>query len=295
MNCILVDDEPLAREAIRLLLEDVSGLELVGEFNSALAASRYMIEHPVDLVFLDIQMPGITGLEFARAIPKETLVIFTTAYSEYALDSYEVDAIDYLIKPVDPQRFEKAVQKALAYHDLLREEEKEDIEAPEEDYFFVKSERRYFKVIFSDVLFIEGLKDYVILQLKDQKIITKMNLKNIHELLPRRQFMRVNKSYIVNTDKIDSFDNNDIFIGTYEIGIGNSYRDAFFEEFVTKKEAEPYQGGGMEFCRWSGEVVPGMLFFVGSGFSGSDFSVLAAMTGGRLGPVHSQRSASRML
>ncbi|MCC8187468.1 MAG: LytTR family DNA-binding domain-containing protein [Bacteroides sp.] len=235
MKCILVDDEPLAREAIRLLLEDASGLEQVGEFNSALAASRYMMQHPVDLVFLDIQMPGITGLEFARTIPKETLVIFTTAYSEYALDSYEVDAIDYLIKPVDPERFDKAVQKALVYHNLLTEQEKEDIEAPEADYFFVKSERRFFKVIFSDILFIEGLKDYVILQLKDQKIITKMNLKNIHELLPRRQFMRVNKSYIVNTDQIDSFDNNDIFIGNHEIGIGNSYRDAFFEEFVTKK------------------------------------------------------------
>lgn len=235
MKCIVVDDEPLAREAIRLLLEDASGLELAGEFNSALAASRYMMQHPVDLVFLDIQMPGITGLEFARTIPKETLVIFTTAYSEYALDSYEVDAIDYLIKPVDPERFDKAVQKALAYHNLLTEEEKEDIESPEADYFFVKSERRYFKVIFNNILFIEGLKDYVILQLKDQKIITKMNLKNIHELLPRRQFMRVNKSYIVNTDQIDSFDNNDIFIGNHEIGIGNSYRDTFFEEFVTKK------------------------------------------------------------
>ncbi len=235
MKCIIVDDEPLAREAISFLLKDQPDLQPIGEFNSALAASQYMLQHPVELVFLDIQMPGITGIEFARTIPKETLVIFTTAYSEYALDSYEVDAIDYLIKPVDPRRFDKAVQKALSYHSLLTSEEKENIEAPATDYFFIKSERRYFKVFFDDILFIEGLKDYVVLQLKDQKIITKMNLKTIHELLPRQQFMRINKSYIVNTDHINSFDNNDIFIGVHEIAIGNSYRDTFFEEFVVGK------------------------------------------------------------
>lgn len=248
MNCIVVDDEPLAREAMKLLIEESGRLQLVGSFNSAATASDFMEQHVVDLVFLDIQMPGITGIEFARTISKRTLVIFTTAYTEYALDSYEVDAIDYLIKPVESERFLKAVDKALSYHSLLLKEEKdekEEKEAQEEkeametivaaEYFFVKAERRYFKVNYSDILFIEGLKDYVILQLNDQRIITRMSLKAIFDLLPKSLFLRVNKSYIVNTNYIESFDNNDIFIKSYEIAIGNSYRDDFFEGFVMKQ------------------------------------------------------------
>ena len=232
MNCIIVDDEPLAREAIEILIKDTSQLNLMGMFNNAIGASKFMEENPVDLIFLDIQMPGITGIEFAHNISKRTLVIFTTAYTEYALDSYEVDAIDYLIKPVDPERFHKAVNKAIAYYSLLLKEEKENIEAGNTEYFFVKSERRYFKINYKDILFIEGLKDYVIIQLDEQRVITRMNLKNIFELLPKHDFLRVNKSYIVNTKHIDSFDNNDIFIKTHEIAIGNTYRDAFFEAFM---------------------------------------------------------------
>ena len=227
MNCIIVDDEPLAREAMKLLIEEAECLQLVGSFNSAATASDFMEQHVVDLVFLDIQMPGITGIEFARTISKRTLVIFTTAYTEYALDSYEVDAIDYLIKPVEAERF----------HSLLLQEEKEAIETiVAAEYFFVKAERRYFKVNFSDILFVEGLKDYVILQLGEQRIITRMSLKAVFDLLPKDSFLRVNKSYIVNTAHIDSFDNNDIFIKSYEIAIGNSYRDDFFEGFVMKQQ-----------------------------------------------------------
>lgn len=235
MNCIIVDDEPLAREAIELLVKDIPFLKLTGSFNNAASAARFMEKSLVDLIFLDIQMPGITGLEFAKTISKRTLIIFTTAYSEYALDSYEVDATDYLIKPVDPARFKKAVDKALSYHSLLLQEEKENIEPSDDEYFFVKSERKYFKVNFEDILFVEGLKDYVILQLNEQRIITHISLKAISELLPKRLFLRVNKSYIVNTEKIEAFDNNDLFIKSYEIAIGSSYREQFFEEFVTRK------------------------------------------------------------
>lgn len=235
MNCIIVDDEPLAREAIELLTKDISSLNLTGTFNNAASAAQFMDQNVVDLIFLDIQMPGINGIEFAKMISKRTLIIFTTAYSEYALDSYEVDAIDYLIKPVDPERFKKAVTKAFSYHSLLLQEDKENIETAADEYFFVKSERKYFKVNFEDILFVEGLKDYVILQLNEQRIITRMNLKAIYDLLPKSIFLRVNKSYIANTTQIEAFDNNDIFIKNYEIAIGNSYRDSFFEEFVTRK------------------------------------------------------------
>ncbi len=235
MNCIIVDDEPLAREAIELLVKEIPYLNLTGTFNNATSAARFMEAETVDLIFLDIQMPGITGMEFAKTISRRTLIIFTTAYSEYALDSYEVDAIDYLIKPVDPQRFRKATDKAFSYNSLLLQEEKENIEPAADDYFFVKSDRKYYKVNFEDILFVEGLKDYVILQLEEQRIITRMNLKAMYELLPKNLFLRVNKSYIVNTARIEAFDNNDIFIKTHEIAIGSSYRDSFFEEFVMRK------------------------------------------------------------
>lgn len=235
MNCIIVDDEPLARKGMQSLIEQMPQLKLLGSFNNATSASGFMETNAVDLIFLDIQMPQITGIEFARTVKKNTLIIFTTAYSEYALDSYEVDAVDYLVKPIEFDRFEKAVSKAIAYHKLLVEEVKEDIETVASEHIFVKSDRRYFKINFKDILFIEGLKDYVIIQLTDQRIITKMNLKTIHELLPKTQFFRINKSYIVNTDLIESFDNNDVFIKNYEIAIGNSYRDSFFDNFVLKK------------------------------------------------------------
>ena len=161
--------------------------------------------------------------------------LYIAAYTEYALDSYEVDAVDYLVKPIEFERFQKAVNKAINYHALLVTGEKENIEEVENDYLFVKSERRYFKVNFEDILFIEGLKDYVILQLKDQRIITKMTLKAMQEQLPASLFFRINKSYIINTRHITSFDNNDVTIRSHEIAIGNSYRDDFFEKFVTKR------------------------------------------------------------
>lgn len=239
MKCIIVDDEPLARETMEMLISEVGELELIGNFNNAEDASDFINKVPTDLIFLDINMPDITGLEFAKSISKTTLVIFTTAYSEYALDSYEVDAIDFLVKPIETNRFRKAVEKAISYHALLIAEENaeksDDIGSSDNEYIFVKSDRRYSKVNFKDILFIEGLMNYVVIQLEDQRIITKLTLKVISDMLPKGMFMRVNRSYIVNLERIDSFDNNDIFIKTYEIAIGNSYRDEFFQTFVSKR------------------------------------------------------------
>ncbi|MCD7938403.1 MAG: LytTR family DNA-binding domain-containing protein [Tannerellaceae bacterium] len=235
MKCIIVDDEPIARKGIKKLVGQIPQLELLDSFGSAEMASGFMQTTQVDLVFLDIQMPGINGIEFARTIPKHTLVIFTTAYSEYALDSYEVDAIDYLVKPVDPVKFRKAVDKAITYHSLLIDEEKKSMENIGEETIYVKSDRRYFKVNLQDILFIEGLKDYIIIQMDGQRIITRMTIKNMYDLLPKNTFLRINRSYIVNKNKIDSFDNNDVFIKNHEIAIGNSYRDTFFEEFLKNK------------------------------------------------------------
>ena len=234
MRCIIVDDEPIARKGIKKLVGQISQLELLDTFNSAESAVEFINRTVVDLIFLDIQMPGINGIEFARTIPKHTLIIFTTAYSEYALDSYEVDAVDYLLKPIDAAKFRKAVEKALAYRSLLLEEEEKSIENIEDEFIFVKSDRRFFKVGFKDILFIEGLKDYVIIQLEDQRLITRMTVKSIHEILPRSVFLRINRSYIINRNKIESFDNNDVFIGKYEIPIGNMYRDELFQTLTGK-------------------------------------------------------------
>lgn len=236
MNCIIVDDEPLARRAIEILIEETGQLNLLGTFNSAASAAKFMNDQPVDLIFLDIQMPKVTGMEFARSISSETLIIFTTAYTQYAIESYEIDAIDYLIKPVELPRFQLAVNKALSYHALLQAEKKDNIEVIEDEYLFIKSDRKYFKVEYQNILFIEGLKDYAIIQCKEQRIITRMNLKAIYEELPQSLFYRISKSYIVNTKHIHSFDNNSIFVNQHEITIGNGYREAFLNDFLRKKK-----------------------------------------------------------
>lgn len=236
MNCIIVDDEPLARRAIEILIEETGQLNLIGTFNSASSAARFMQENKVDLIFLDIQMPKITGMEFARNMSGETLIIFTTAYTEYAIESYEIDAIDYLVKPVELPRFQMAVHKALAYHALLLGEKKDSIETIEDEYLFIKSDRKYFKIDYQEILFIQGLKDYSIIQCKDQRIITRMNLKNVFEELPDTHFYRVSKSYIVNVKHIHSFDNNSVYVNQHEITIGQGYREAFLESFLKKKK-----------------------------------------------------------
>jgi two-component system LytT family response regulator len=236
MNCIIVDDEPLAREAMQLLIGRVPNLRLLESFGAASAALKYIQLNQVDLVFLDIQMPEINGIEFSKSIPGNTLVIFTTTHSEYALDGFEVEAVDYLIKPVQLERFQRAVAKAAAYRELLKSTQPGAlIEMVSDNYFFIKADRRFIRVTFKEILFIEGLKDYVVIQMRSERIITGMNIKTIHEQMPQNIFVRISKSYIINVLEISSFDNNTVFIGKYEIPIGNAYRTLFFEGFILKK------------------------------------------------------------
>lgn len=230
MKYIIVDDEPIARRGIEKLAGQIALLELIGSFENAEAAGGFMENNQVDLVFLDIQMPGINGIDFAKQISETTLIIFTTAFAEFAVDSYEVDAIDYLLKPIKTERFTKAVEKALYYHKiLLSDKDKNHVEQVESNYIFIKADRRYFKVNFEDILFIEALKDYVIIQTQKQRLITRLSLKAIYEMLPAATFLRPNRSYIINKERIDSFSNNDVFIQKYEIAISNAYRDSLFE------------------------------------------------------------------
>lgn len=235
MKCIVIDDEPLARLGIQHNLEAFPDLEMVGSFNNATAAADYLQLNPVDLIFLDICMPGTNGLAFAKSIPKNTLVIFVTAHSEYALESYEAEALDYLVKPIEVNRFRRAILKAQHYYSLLQQRaEKLPLHFTQQDFLFVRAERQFFKVEFNQLLFVEGLKDYAILHLPDQKIITASNLKTILRHLPPELFMRVNKSFIVNLSKIKQFDNNTIYLHDTDIPIGNLYRAQFFETLVNK-------------------------------------------------------------
>jgi DNA-binding LytR/AlgR family response regulator len=233
MNCIIVDDEPLARYEMRSLIAEISNIDILGEFSNAPSALDFLKDNDVDLIFLDIEMPMVTGLEFAEMLPKKSLIIFTTAYSQYALKSYELEAVDYLLKPIDPQRLEKAVEKAILYTELLSKDTvKNTVESNTADFLFIKADRRFYKICFSDIKFIEGLKDYVVIHTKQQKLITAMNLKTIHQKISGETFIRVSKSYVVNMNYIDSFDNHNIYIEDSEIPLGEVYRSEFFTRFA---------------------------------------------------------------
>ncbi|AZB29861.1 LytR/AlgR family response regulator transcription factor [Chryseobacterium balustinum] len=232
MNCIIVDDEPLARAEMQSLILEVSKINILGSFSNAPAALEFLKTNAVDLIFLDIEMPLVNGLEFAKMLPKDCLIIFTTAYSQYALKSYELDAIDYLLKPIEKPRLEKAIEKAILYHQLLSQGTvKNTVESNTKEFLFIKADRRFYKLNFDEIKFVEGLKDYVVIHTKTQKLITAMNLKTIHQKLSAEIFSRVSKSFVVNLNSIDSFDNHTIYIDESEIPLGEVYRSAFFTAY----------------------------------------------------------------
>jgi DNA-binding LytR/AlgR family response regulator len=236
MTCIIVDDEPLARQGMELNIANVSTLELLGSFSNALAASDFLRKANVDLMFLDINMPELSGLDFLKSLRDAPMVVFTTAYPQYALESYELEAIDYLVKPIRIERFLKAVNKAENYLRLLQQEASNNqVEKIEDDYVFIKADRKFFKIYFKDIQYIEGLKDYVVIYTNDNKIITSMNVKTIAAQLPPAIFARVSKSYIVNTLHISSFDNELIYINDHEIPLGQSFKDDFIRQHIEGK------------------------------------------------------------
>ncbi|RZJ89957.1 MAG: response regulator transcription factor [Chryseobacterium sp.] len=233
MNCIIVDDEPLARKELAALIKELATVDVVGEFSSARAAAIFMQHNTVPIVFLDIDMPMISGLDFAADLPRESLVIFTTAHPQYALKGYELDAVDYLLKPVDRLRLEKAVVKAMLYANMLSSDGKTNtIEAFTPDYLLIRADRRVYRIKSSEIRFVEGLKDYVVIFTRDRKLITAMNLKTIQSKLPQDRFLRVSKSYVVNTDFIESFDHNSIYLKDSEIPLGEVYRKDFFKNYT---------------------------------------------------------------
>jgi len=232
MKCIIIDDEPLARAEMEVLIQKNSNLEVSAKFSNALTALQYLEKHTIDLLFLDIEMPGLNGIELASKLPKDCLVIFTTAYPQYAVKSYELDAIDYLLKPIDNTRLEKAIRKAELYRTLLNEKTaKSTIEWKTDDFIFIQSDRRTYKVDFNNVIYIEALKDYVVIYTTTQKLITAMNLKTMYQKLPMEKFIRVSRSFIVNLNQVTSFDNHWVYINDLDIPMGEIYRSGFISRY----------------------------------------------------------------
>lgn len=233
MNCILIDDEPLARIEMEALIKEVSHLQVLGSFSNARVALDFLRSNDVDLVFLDIEMPMVNGLEFASQLQGAAMVIFTTAYPQYALKSYELDAIDYLLKPIEVSRLDKAVRKAESYLKLLASHPEDNtIEGNTEEFLLIKSDRKFHRIKYSDIRFVEGLKDYVVIHLANTRLITAMNLKTFHQKIGQGNFFRISKSYIVNISYIESFDNHTIYVGENELPLGEVYRKEFFAAYT---------------------------------------------------------------
>jgi len=238
IRCLVVDDEPLALHIVEDYISKVPFLKLVKSTTNPIEALTWVQEGGVDLVFLDVQMPELTGIQFLKIANGKAKVILTTAYPEYALEGYELDVVDYLLKPIAFDRFFKSVQKAqgIIQPSLKPAAALEQVQPQQQqqndflsDFIFVKSEHKIQKVYLRDILFIEGLKDYISIFTPAERIITLQNMKKMEDALPERHFVRVHKSYIVSLNKIDSIERSRIWIGDKIIPVGDTYRDQFFK------------------------------------------------------------------
>jgi DNA-binding LytR/AlgR family response regulator len=228
MNCIALDDEPLALDIIEAYVKKHPELNLVTRCNNAEEATEILKNHPIDLMFLDIQMPGINGLNFIRSLEQKPLFMFTTAYSEYAIDGFELDAIDYLLKPIAYDRFEKAVEKAKEYYSI-----KNNLDVIESDleneYIFVKANQQLVKLSYGEILYVEAFADYVKIFLNDRKIVTLQTMKKMESKLPKDIFSRVHRSFIVNRKAVESFSTSICEVNGVKIPVGKSYKNDFVQ------------------------------------------------------------------
>ncbi|MBL0129947.1 MAG: response regulator transcription factor [Chitinophagaceae bacterium] len=232
IRSIIIDDEPLARKGLKEYIADVDFLDFIGEFDNPLKAADLISRGEVQLLFLDIQMPKITGLDFFKTLPNAPPVIFTTAYPQYALEGFEVNALDYLVKPVSFERFFKAVLKAKEYYEV-RDTNRNEAESIE--YFFIKADNKLLKIRYEDVLFVEALQNYVIIHTPSKKYMTYLTFRSVEEYLPANKFLKVHKSFIVAAAKIDSIEGNDIRIGQHHIPISRNHKDEVMNKLVKGK------------------------------------------------------------
>lgn len=232
LKCIIVDDEPPATRILENYIEKVSFLEKVGVFNDALKALEFLNTQTVDVIFLDIQMPQLTGLQISRIISKDIKVIFTTAYPDFALEGFELNAVDYLLKPISFERFYQAVSK-------LNSERKIEVSSNSNssDFIFVKTDgkNKFQKLFLDEILYVESLQNYVCIHTLKQQIITHSSLKNVIESLPEKHFIQIHKSYVIAVKQIESTDSFSVFINAKELPIGATFKDAFFERIDQNK------------------------------------------------------------
>lgn len=223
IKCLIIDDEPLAINVIEAHLKQITEVDLLGTFQNPLKAFEFVKEHEVDLIFLDIEMPILTGVDFVKSLDHPPKIIFTTAHRDYAVMSYELNVVDYLLKPISFIRLFKAINK---YKELAGSQ---TIEVPKEeeashDHIYVNSNKKFIKISFDEILYVESIKDYVRIHLKDKTVITKGSIGSFLEKLPKK-FIRIHRSFIVNTTKVTAFTSLDVEIGSKEIPIGASYKN----------------------------------------------------------------------
>ena len=230
INCAIIDDEPLAAELLKSYAKKTPFLNLTGTYGSALEAMKELRDQPAQLLFLDIQMPELSGIEFAKILPPETRIIFTTAFQQYAIEGYKVNALDYLMKPISYEEFLKAANKALEWFYVAQ---KQQIYA-DDRFMYVKSDYKLVRVSLDDILYIEGLKDYVRIYLEDgQRIMSLMNMKKLEDYLPHPEFLRTHRSFIVHMTKAQSVERFRIVFGSQFIPISDSYKEdvqAYFDQ-----------------------------------------------------------------
>jgi DNA-binding LytR/AlgR family response regulator len=223
IKCIIVDDEPLAIEILESYVAKVEQLQLVSTFRNAVSAFTFLQQHAVDLIFLDIQMPKLSGIDFLKTLKNPPKVIFTTAFRDYALQGFELEIVDYLLKPIPFDRFLKAVAKVLHQPTAVQTAIKPDV-VPD-NYVYFKVDKKMIKTKMADVLYIESIKDYVKVKTGEREIITQQKISYLEESLPREQFLRIHRSFIVNLEKIDAYSATDVEIGKHSIPIGRNYKN----------------------------------------------------------------------
>jgi DNA-binding LytR/AlgR family response regulator len=231
MKCVILDDEPLAVELLTKYINDTASLSLTFASTNAFDTIQFIQKNEVDIIFLDVQMPELSGIQVLKIIGNQYKVILTTAYTDYALDGYEYNVLDYLLKPIAYERFLKAVNKVTATTTVAVTK----TVSAEDDFIFIKSDSKMIKITIPEILFVEGMKDYICIQTHKEKLITLQNLKTLEQHLPVQQFMRVHKSYIVALNKIEVIERNRIFIGNHCIPIGDTYRDNFLKRIEGNK------------------------------------------------------------
>ncbi len=228
MNCIALDDEPLALDIIEAYVKKHPELNLIARCNNAEEASKVLNSQHIDLMFLDIQMPGVTGLNFVRSLKNKPLFMFTTAYSEYAIDGFELDAIDYLLKPIAYDRFEKAIEKAKEYYTIKNNSGLTESDL-ENDFIFVKANQQLIKLAYGEILYVEAFADYIKIFLNDRKIVTLQTMKKMEAKLPSDIFSRVHRSFIVNRKAVQSFSTSVCEVNGEKIPVGKNYKNDFIK------------------------------------------------------------------